>query len=74
MKCWYNKGMETQCSKRASLFVWAHGGKSWKGIYCRKHTGVIIRMRAHLIMRHEQNVVIRPVTAYDKKRLRKGNR
>lgn len=74
MRCDWRKGLEDQCLKKASLFVWAHGGKSWRGYYCRKHAGLVIRRRAHLILRHEQSVVIRKVTALDKKLLRKGKR
>lgn len=50
------------------MYVMAFGGKSWSGYFCAKHSTVIIRLRMKLIKKYNQNVVLRPITAYDKKR------
>jgi hypothetical protein len=66
--------METRCSKKATIFVKAFGDRGWEGYFCRKHSTEIIQMRIHLVIRHSQNVVVRPVKPYDKTRVRKADK
>lgn len=61
-----------QCPEKATLYVKAYGGRSWDGYFCDKHGPAIIKVRMRLVKRHKQNVVVRPVTEWDKKRRRKS--
>lgn len=75
MKCRYHLSMPDACQSKATLFVGAFGVKKWWGLYCRKHAPKIIARRSAWITKYEQNVVVRPISDYDKKRtkeLRKG--
>lgn len=67
MKC-----QTTECPKRASLYVKAWGTRSWSGVHCPKHAGRVIRIRARLIKKYNQSVVVRPVTKRDIKMRKKG--
>lgn len=63
MKC-----QTPECPKRATLYLKAWGMRSWSGVHCSKHAGRVIRIRARLIKKYNQNVTVRPVTKLDKKR------
>jgi len=66
--------METRCARKATIFVKVFGDRGWEGYYCRKHSTQTIQMRIHLVVRHNQSVVLRKVKPYDKKRVRKADR
>lgn len=55
------------CPDKATLYVRAFGGKAWDGYFCDTHGPRIIRLRMRLIKKYKQNVVLRPITAYDRK-------
>jgi hypothetical protein len=55
------------------MYVAAFGGKAWSGYFCRKHSTDIIRLRMPLVIKYKQNVVLRKMTEFDKKRV-KGKR
>lgn len=77
MKCQHKASMNDACASKATLFVAAYGGKAWDGYYCGKHGPWIIKRRMRLIKKYGQNVVLRPITQYDRKRIkqqRKGKR
>lgn len=61
---WKNR---ERCEAKAVLFVKAFGQAGWSGYYCEKHGPWIIKKRMRLIKKYKQNVVVRPITAYDRK-------
>lgn len=69
-----NKHKVQPCGEKARLFVMARGGKHWDGYYCLKHGPWIIKKRMRLIRKYNQNVVLRPITEYDKKRYKERKR
>lgn len=77
MECHWRRATPTACPDKARLFVAAYGGKSWNGYYCLTHGPKIVKLRMKLIRKYKQNVVLRPISEYDKKRIkqmRKGKR
>lgn len=76
MRCQRKEGMPDACSSKATLFVMARGGKHWDGYFCSKHATTIIKVRMRLIKKYKQNVVLRPITEWDRKRrkTKKGKR
>lgn len=54
-----------QCPAKARIFLGAWGGKSWEGVYCEKHSLVILKKRRPMIKKYKQNVVYRYITDYD---------
>lgn len=68
MRCQRKSGTPGACGKKATIIVQAWGGKSWSGRYCSKHSTDIIRIRMRLIKKYNQNVVLRLITDYDKRR------
>lgn len=76
-KMWYrthddpgNKYVIARCSLKAKFFIMARGGKYWDGYYCGKHVVSILKRRMSLIKKYKQNVTVRPITEYDKKRIK----
>lgn len=62
------------CSKQATMYVLALGGKNWDGYYCTKHATRIIEVRMRLIQKYKQNVVLRRITKWDRKRWKEGRK
>lgn len=68
LKCQYKQRTPNACRLRARLYIRAFGGKSWDGYYCWEHGPKIMKLRMRLIKQNKQNVVVRLVTEWDKKR------
>jgi hypothetical protein len=68
-----NGARVVRCERKATMYVAAFGGKSWCGYFCRRHVTRIIEKRMPLIIKYKQNVVLRKMTAFDRKRV-KGKR
>lgn len=60
-----------RCESKATMFVRAYGGKSWSGYFCSKHVVVIVKVRMRMIRKYRQNVVVRPITEWDRKRYKR---
>lgn len=67
MKCQRVGGTREDCGDKATVFVMAHGGRAWSGYYCDNCGPWIIKRRMRMIRKDKQNVVLRPITAWDKK-------
>jgi hypothetical protein len=61
---------QRRCGSKATMYVAAFGGKAWDGYFCSKHSTSIIKLRMKLIVKYKQNVVLRKMTKYDRKRIK----
>lgn len=74
MKCQRKEGTADACESKASMYVMARGGKSWDGYFCAKHATAIVKLRMRLIKKYNQNVVLRPISEWDRARRRESRR
>lgn len=71
MKCYRRRETRDACTKKATMYVAAYGTRAWSGYFCDKHVGVIVRLRMRHIKKYKQNVVLRPITARDRKQVKR---
>ena len=56
------------CGRKAEMFVAAWSkDRAWSEYRCRRHAARLIRLRAGLILRFNQNVTVRPIGPIDYK-------